>query len=123
MRVLLLLTLFFGSCLCPTVSAATQPQRKLIATHGQGYLETIDGYRVLHLKGTPQEMGYQHGVLMSKAVNENIGFLLTQGLNSFLKGGVDPNASDSTLATLQMTIANILNSTFKVKVTWPICSV
>ena len=115
-RVSLLLTLFFCSCFCPSVSHATQPQRKLIATQGRGYLETVDGYRVLHLKGTPQEMGYQHGVLMGKAVNENIDFLLTQGFNSFLKGGVDPNASDSALATLQMTIANILNSTFRDKV-------
>ena len=38
---------------------------EIVARCGQGYLETIDGYRVLHLKGTPYEMGYQQGTLLS----------------------------------------------------------
>src|SRR5262245_8749706 len=38
---------------------------EIVARCGQGYLETIDGYRVLHLKGTPYEMGYQQGKLLS----------------------------------------------------------
>jgi predicted choloylglycine hydrolase len=38
---------------------------EVVARCGQGYLETIDGYRVLHVKGTPYEMGYQQGKLLS----------------------------------------------------------
>ena len=37
-----------------------------MARCGQGYLETIDGYHVLHLKGTPYEMGYQQGTLLNE---------------------------------------------------------
>ena len=58
---------------------AAEPVRKLVATEGKGYLETVDGYRVLHLKGTPDEMGYQHGVLMKEAVRQNVAFLLKDG--------------------------------------------
>jgi hypothetical protein len=39
-------------------------------------LERIDGYPVLHLKGTPSEMGYQHGVLLKDHVRENLRYLL-----------------------------------------------
>ena len=60
-------------------AADAQPARALVATEGQGYLETVDGYRVLHLKGTPEEMGRQHGRLLRKAIAENVGFLLREG--------------------------------------------
>ncbi len=64
-------------------SAASEgaTQRKLVAVEGKGYLETVDGYRVLHLKGTPEEMGYQHGVLLKESIRRNIEFLLTDGLD------------------------------------------
>ncbi len=39
---------------------------EVLARCGQGYLELIDGYRVLHLKGTPYEMGYQQGTLLNE---------------------------------------------------------
>jgi len=58
------------------VAGAVEPVRKLIATQGKGYLETVNGYRVLHLKGTPDEMGYQHGVLLKEAIHTNVNFLL-----------------------------------------------
>lgn len=38
---------------------------EVVARCGQGYLENIDGYRVLHLKGKPYEMGYQQGTLLN----------------------------------------------------------
>jgi hypothetical protein len=57
--------------------AASQPVRQLVATAGQGYLELVDGYRVLHLKGGPREMGRQHGLLLRQAVRENCDFLLS----------------------------------------------
>ena len=59
-------------------SPATQPARELVATEGKGYLEKVDDYLVLHLKGTPEEMGYQHGVLLKDHVRENMAFLLDQ---------------------------------------------
>lgn len=43
-----------------------------IARCGVGWLETINGYRVLHLKGTPYEMGYQQGALLKKEVAANL---------------------------------------------------
>ncbi|AQQ71047.1 putative choloylglycine hydrolase [Limihaloglobus sulfuriphilus] len=55
---------------------AAAVDRKLIAECGKGYLETVDGYPVLHLKGTPQEMGTQHGTLLKEHIRRNIQYLL-----------------------------------------------
>ncbi|MDM8005234.1 MAG: C45 family autoproteolytic acyltransferase/hydrolase [Phycisphaerae bacterium] len=55
---------------------ASQPARELVAVEGKGYLERVDGYPVLHLKGSPEEMGYQHGVLMREHIRQNVAFLL-----------------------------------------------
>ena len=46
-----------------------------IGRSGKGFLEEIDGYRVLHVKGTPYEMGYQHGVLLKEHIRENMHYL------------------------------------------------
>lgn len=74
---------------CLAQAPATQPVRELVATEGKGYLEKVDGYRVLHLKGTPEEMGYQHGVLLKDHVRENMAFLLDQAQDEEIEvGGV-----------------------------------
>jgi len=57
--------------------ATSQPVRQIVATEGKGYLELVDGYRVLHLKGSPREMGRQHGLLLREAVRRNCDFLLS----------------------------------------------
>ncbi len=57
-------------------SAVTTPASGTIARCGAGWLETIGGYRVLHLKGTPYEIGYQHGALLKEDVRENMHYLL-----------------------------------------------
>jgi len=57
--------------------AASRAVRQLVAAEGKGYLELVDGYRVLHLKGGPREMGRQHGLLLRQAVRENCEFLLS----------------------------------------------
>ncbi|MCX6892934.1 MAG: hypothetical protein NTX51_15665, partial [Verrucomicrobia bacterium] len=44
----------------PTLGPATG-ERRVVAREGAGRLEMIDGTRVLFLKGTPEEMGHQHG--------------------------------------------------------------
>ncbi|MBN1127233.1 MAG: hypothetical protein JXA82_19690 [Sedimentisphaerales bacterium] len=68
--------LFFLSSVLFWSACSAEPVRKQIAQEGKGYLETVDGYRVLHLKGSPEEMGYQHGILLRDAIRENVGFLL-----------------------------------------------
>ena len=55
--------------------APAQAQTKTLARCGAGFLEEIDGYRVLHVKGEPYEMGYQQGALLREDIRENIRFL------------------------------------------------
>jgi len=55
-----------------------------VARCGQGWLEMIDGYPVLHLKGTPYEMGYQHGALLKQDVHENMNYLVHEKGNTKL---------------------------------------
>ncbi|MBI5802923.1 MAG: hypothetical protein HZA92_19655 [Verrucomicrobia bacterium] len=43
-------------------------ERKVVALHGAGRLEVHDGTKVLFLKGTPEEMGAQHGTLLKAEV-------------------------------------------------------
>ena len=46
-----------------------------------GWLEVIDGITILHIRGSPYELGYQHGFLLKEAVNQNIrGFLYSSGV-------------------------------------------
>ena len=52
----------------PTLSAE-DATTKVLATEGAGRLEQRNGTRVLFLKGTPEEMGRQHGTLMKKEVH------------------------------------------------------
>ena len=47
-------------------------QRTLIAREGNGYLERVGTQLVLHVKGTPREMGYQHGVLLKDHIRQMI---------------------------------------------------
>jgi hypothetical protein len=67
------LGLLAALCLSTLAQAA---QAATVARCGQGWLEEIDGYLVLHLKGTPYEMGYQQGALLREHVRENLTFLL-----------------------------------------------
>jgi outer membrane lipoprotein-sorting protein len=59
----------------PTLGPATG-ERRIIAREGNGRLEMVDGTRVLVLKGTPEEMGRQHGVLMKKDVHQLVDHIL-----------------------------------------------
>ena len=42
------------------------------ANCGKGFIEIIDGQTVLHVKGSPYEMGYQHGYLLKDKIELNI---------------------------------------------------
>jgi isopenicillin-N N-acyltransferase like protein len=75
-----------------------------VARCGQGWLETIDGYPVLHLKGTPYEMGYQHGALLKESIRENLQNVLeSKRVSSIDLGGVtvNPRWVIDTLAVVQ----------------------
>ena len=50
-------------------------ETKTLARCGAGFLDEVDGYRVLHVKGEPYEMGYQQGALLRDDIRENIRFL------------------------------------------------
>ena len=58
------------------VFTATAANAQTIARCGKGWLEKIDGYHVLHLKGSPYEMGYQHGALLKESARKNMYNLL-----------------------------------------------
>lgn len=58
-------------CLRPSPAAAES-----IARCGPGWLEREDGCLVLHLKGTPYEIGYQHGALLKDHIRENLHYLV-----------------------------------------------
>lgn len=53
----------------PPLGPATG-ERRVMARHGAGRLESIDGTRVLFLAGTPEEMGTQQGHLMTAEIRD-----------------------------------------------------
>ncbi len=59
----------------PSLGPATG-ERRVIAREGSGRLEMIDGTRVLVLKGTPEEMGRQHGALVKKDIRDLVDHML-----------------------------------------------
>jgi isopenicillin-N N-acyltransferase-like protein len=84
------------------------PARELVAVEGKGYLERVEGYPVLHLKGSPEEMGYQHGVLMREHIRQNVAFLLD--------GKEDEEFQVGPLKLTRSMIVGMLNVTFADKV-------
>jgi outer membrane lipoprotein-sorting protein len=59
----------------PPLGPATG-ERRVLAHEGNGRLERVDGTRVLVLRGTPEEMGHQHGVLLKKDVHQLVDHIL-----------------------------------------------
>jgi hypothetical protein len=72
MRRFAVVAAFLALCL----SLASLANAQTVARCGDGWLELIDGYPVLHLKGTPYEMGYQHGALLKEHVRQNLHHML-----------------------------------------------
>jgi isopenicillin-N N-acyltransferase like protein len=54
---------------------AARGETKTIARCGEGFLEEVDGSRVLHVKGDPYQMGYQQGALLRDDIREGVRFL------------------------------------------------
>jgi len=102
-----LLAILLISLPCPA-EPQPSPARKLLAVEGKGYLETVDGYPVLHLKGTPEEMGRQHGILMKDHIRQNVDFLLADGLEDGIRVGP--------LTLRRSHVANFLNASFNRKI-------
>jgi isopenicillin-N N-acyltransferase like protein len=75
-----------------------------VARCGQGWLERIDGYPVLHLKGTPYEIGYQHGALLKQDVRANLEYLVNVKGATPVKIGplpLSPRAAIAAIVNLQ----------------------
>jgi isopenicillin-N N-acyltransferase-like protein len=68
----------FAAMLCLialTIATSAHADTKTVARCGKGFLEEVDGYRVLHLKGTPYEMGFQQGALLKDDIKELVHLL------------------------------------------------
>jgi hypothetical protein len=90
----------FGWLLSATLAARAET----VARCGQGWLERIDGYPVLHLKGTPYEIGYQHGALLKQDVRANLDYLVNVKGATPLKIGplpLSPRAAIDAIVKLQ----------------------
>ena len=92
-------------------AATARAESKTLGRCGQGWLEEVDGYRVLHIKGTPYEMGFQQGRLLKDDIRELVRFLFDVKAKEFSKelkftlGGVqvkpDAKAIIATIAESQ----------------------
>jgi isopenicillin-N N-acyltransferase-like protein len=60
---------------CAATVSTAKAETRTVARCGAGFLEEVDGYRVLHVAGEPYEMGYQQGALLRDDIRENIRFL------------------------------------------------
>jgi hypothetical protein len=58
-----------------SAQARAESKSRTIARCGEGFLEEVDGYRVLHVKGSPYAMGYQQGSLLRDDIRENVHYL------------------------------------------------
>lgn len=66
---------WLGLLLCAAAAATARGETRTVARCGAGFLEDVGGYRVLHVKGTPYEMGYQQGALLKDEIRELVRFL------------------------------------------------
>jgi isopenicillin-N N-acyltransferase like protein len=57
------------------IPSAPPGESRTIAKSGVGFLELVNGYRVLHVKGTPYDMGFQQGTLLRDEIRELVHFL------------------------------------------------
>ena len=57
------------------LAVSARAETRTIARCGEGFLEEVDGYRVLHVKGSAYEMGFQQGALLRDDIRENVRFL------------------------------------------------
>ena len=93
-----------GLLLAMVVFSARPAAAETIARCGDGWLEEVGGYPVLHLKGTAYEMGYQHGALLKERVHSNLGNILSVvdvQLNEIGPIEMKPSDAIQTILTMQ----------------------
>src|SRR5262245_20170479 len=86
------------------LATARESAAQTVARCGQGWLELIDGYPVLHLKGTHYEMGYQQGALLKEHIQQNMKNLLIDRAEEPIRVGlvsVKPRSAINFITTLQ----------------------
>lgn len=83
---------------------------RIIGRSGEGFLEQREGFLILHIKGTPYEMGYQHGVLlkdhiralMKEYIEKHILKIIYKGAYQTKEGyGLDSDFIDAPMRTLE----------------------
>ncbi len=57
------------------VTLTARAGTRTIARCGDGFLEEVSGYKVLHVKGSPYAMGFQQGTLLREDIRELVRFL------------------------------------------------
>lgn len=62
----------------PQVQLAEKSGREFVARHGSGWLEREQGLLILHVAGTPYEMGEQHGRLLKDHCRTNLNYLMKE---------------------------------------------
>ncbi len=90
--------------LASVLAAARDSSAQTVARCGRGWLELVDGYPVLHLKGTHYEMGYQHGALFKEHIRQNMKALLIDRAQQTVKLGlvsVKPRSVIDSITTIQ----------------------
>ena len=67
-----------AECVAGPPQPAPEPRLRgtIVARCGEGFLEEIDGHAVLHVAGTPYEIGFQHGRLLRDRVHAVARYLL-----------------------------------------------
>lgn len=78
--------LLASTALVIAASARAESESTTVARCGQGFLEVIDGAKVLHVKGSPYEMGYQQGALLKDDIHAQVRFLLDVKAREFSEG-------------------------------------
>ena len=83
-------------------------ETRTIGRCGDGFLEEVDGTKVLHVKGTPHAMGVQHGVLLRDDIRAQVRFLFDVKAKEFpapevlgVKVKLDPKRLILSIADLQ----------------------
>ncbi|WP_435019061.1 C45 family autoproteolytic acyltransferase/hydrolase [Tundrisphaera sp. TA3] len=90
------------------LAAPSRAETRTIARCGDGYLEEVDGYKVLHLKGSPRAMGLQHGTLLRDDITAQVRYLFDVKAKQFpspevlgLKVKLDPKRLILSISEMQ----------------------
>jgi predicted choloylglycine hydrolase len=59
-----------------------------VAKQGNGWREDVDGIRVVHLSGSPHDIGFQHGTLLKPEINFLLNYFIVEE-SKFFGAGVD----------------------------------